>query len=515
MKFLAVFLCTTVYLPGQSSDLTQGLLAIQEAIQADDLTRASHLIDASLEQHPREGGLLNLRGIVHARRNELTQARNDFAEAVRLSPALTPAWQNLARACQLEAEQGWSSMRCAIDSWQRILSLKPGDAEAQQSLALLYARQGHFAESLRAIETLPPQERSRSRNLTIRCLDLSAVGQIAAAKKVASQLTVRPDFSESDLDGLQPAMELPGSAQIVVRLVEALDSRQAASLASLRRLAVAYEQLQRPSDARKTLERVAVLDPTNTADLLELARLADASKDYERALGYLAHARDLAPDNARIHFLFAMTAVKMNLPIEARRSLERALALDPENPGYNYAMGSVILTTRDAATASSYFQKFVRAEPADPQGHYALGIAYFASGNYDKAKQEMRKLTNDPKRAAGAEYFLGRMARLDGELDDATRHVEKSIELKPTFSESHTELARVYMLRGNLEAARSELDRALRLDPGSFQGNNELLVVYRRTHDSRAEKQAELLKKLDQDRSRRAELMLRTVEVRP
>src|SRR5947209_6029424 len=124
------------------------------------------------------------------------------------------------------------------------------------------------------------------------------------------------------------------------------------------------------------------------------------AKDYEGALGYLAHARDLAPDNPRIHFLFAMTAIKMNLPVEARRSLERALALDPANPGYNYAMGSVVLTTRDAATASSYFQNFVKAEPADPQGHYALGIAYFASGDYAQAKQEMRPLTNDPKRAA-------------------------------------------------------------------------------------------------------------------
>jgi hypothetical protein len=40
-------------------------------------------------------------------------------------------------------------------------------------------------------------------------------------------------------------------------------------------------------------------------------------------------------------------------------------------------------------------------------------------------------------------------------------------------------------------------------------------VLYKRTHDPRAEKQAELLKKLDEDRSKRAELMLRTIEVRP
>ena len=515
MKFPVLFLATAFCLRPQSSDFTQQLLSIQAAIQTGDLEAASQLINTSLEQHPKEGGLLNLRGIVHARRDQVPEARKDFAEAVRLAPGLTPAWQNLGRACQIEAEHDPSSVSCAIDSWQHVLRSKPGDTEAHQSLALLYVRRGNFAESLRELGKLPAQEASHSKNLALRCVDLAGLGQVTEAKSVASRLAERADFSESDLEGLQAAFYAPKLAAVVVILIEALDARHAASLASLQRLALAYEQLQRPSEARKMLERVAVLEPNNTAHLLELARLADASKDYEGALGYLAHARDLAPDNPRIHFLFGMMAVKINLPIEARRSLERALALDPENPGYNYAMGSVILSSRDAATASRYLQKFVKAEPADSRGHYALGIAYFASGDYVKAKEEMKRVASDPKVGAGAEYYLGRMARLEGEVDDATRHLRKSVELMPSLSESHTELARISILQGNLENARAELDRALRLDPRSFQGNNELLVLYKRTHDPRAEKQAELLKKLDEDRSKRAELMLRTIEVRP
>lgn len=515
MKLLAVFAGAVLCLRGEGTDLTQALLSIQEAIQAGDLNEAARLIDSSLQQHPGEGGLLNLRGIVHARKNEVSEARKDFAEAVRLAPGLIPAWQNLARACQLEVEHDPSAVSCAIDSWQRVSRVKPGDVEAHRSLALLHERRGKFAESLRELGKLPAEEASRSENLALRCIDLANLGQMAEAKNAASRLAARPDFSESDLDHLQSAWDSPKSAAVVIVLLEALDARHAASLQILRRLAIAYEQLQRPSDARKTLERVAVLDPNNTAHLLELARLADASKDYEGALGYLAHARDLAPDNAQIHFLFAMVAVEMNLPIEARRSLDRALALDPENPGYNYAMGSVILSSRDGATAAGYLQKFVNAKPADPRGRYALGIAYFASGDYAKAKQEMQQVANDPKVGAGAEYFLGRMARLEGDLGDAARHLHKSIELMPSFSESHTEMARICMLERNIEGARAELDRALQLDPRSFQGNNELLVLYRRTHDPRAEKQAELLKKLDEDRSKRAELMLRTIEVRP
>jgi tetratricopeptide (TPR) repeat protein len=393
------------------------VLAIQDAIQTGDLPTASRLLAAALRQHPKDGGLFNLRGIVHARRNELPKAHQDFATAVHLAPALTPAWQNLARACTLEAEHDPSSLSCTLDSWDHLVRLKA-------------------------------------------------------------------DFSDSDLD-------------------------------NLRRLAIAYEQLQRPSDARQILERVALLEPNNTAHLLELARLADVMKDREGALGYLAHARDLAPNSAQIHFLFAMIAIEMSLPVEARNSLQRALALDPENPGYNYAMGSVVLTTRDAATAASYFQKFVKAKPTEPRGHFALGIAYFASGDYARAKEEMHAVESDPKTAGGAEYFLGRIARLEDDLDDAARRLHKSIELMPSFSESHTELARVFLDQGNLEESRAELDRALRLDPASFQGNAQLLVLYKRTHDPRAKKQAELLKKLDEDRSKRAELMLRTIDVRP
>lgn len=504
-----------VFLSSQSSDLEQTILSIQDAIQSGDLDSASRMIDSSLKEHPSDGGLLNLRGIVHGQRNEPLEARKDFADATRLAPGLTPAWQNLARACLAAGEQDTSAVSCAIDSWQHVLKLKPGDVEAHSSLALLYERKAKFAESLREIEKLPAPEAAQSINLLLRCADLAALGRPIEAKTAASQLADRSDFSEADFESVQDAFISPQSAAMVVTLIEGLDARHAAALSSLRRLAIAYEELQRPADARSTLERVAILDPRNTAHLLELARLAEAAKDYEGALGYLGHARDLAPDNPQIHFLFARVAVEMNLIVEARRSLERALALDPKNPAYNYAMGFVILRTRDAATASAYFKKFVEAIPQDVKGHYALGIAYFASGDYVKSKAEMQTAQSNAGTLGGAEYFLGRMACIDDQLQDATRHLRKSIELLPSFSESHTEMARVLMLEGNLAEARTELDRALQLDPESFQANERLLVLYRRTHDPRAEKQAELLKKLDEDRSKRAELMLRTIEFRP
>jgi tetratricopeptide (TPR) repeat protein len=463
-----------------------------------------------------DAGVINLRGILHARRNELSDARRDFGEAVRLDPALTPGWQNLARACQLEAQQDGSATSCAIDSWQRVLRLRPDDGEAHLSLASLDERAGRFAESLQQIEKLPLQTSSQFSALLLRCADLATLpGEIQKAKKMALRLATAKEFSEADFASVQNAFVSSKAAAVVVTLVEGLDARQAAGLIALRRLAIAYEQLHRPADARKTLERVAMLDPANTAHLLELARLADASGDHEGALGYLAHARDLAPGNPQIHFLFAMIAMEMNLPVQARASLDRALALDPRNPAYDYAMGFVILSTRDAATAANYFQKFVNAKPENVKGHYALGVAYFASGDYTRSKAEMHKVETRPEVAGGVEYFLGCMARREDDMEAASRHLRKSIALMPNFAESRAELARVSMIEGNLPEAEAELNRAVQIDPNSFEGNMQLLVVYRRTKDARADKQAEIVKKLDENRSRRAELMLRMIDARP
>ena len=431
---------------GAPSDLSQTILIIQSLLEEGKLPAASLLINSALEQHPNDGGLLNLRGVVHAQEHELQKARKDFASAVRLAPDLIAAWQNLARACQMEAERDSSAATCAVEAWQRVLRWMPNDNEAHRSLALFYEKEGNFSGSLKELEKLPAEDVSK------------------------------PD---------------------------------------LQQLAAAYEQTGRLTEARLTLERVAALEPRNTSHLLELARLADEGKDYEGALGYLAHARDLAPADAQIHYLFAMIATKMELPIEARHSLERALALQPENPAYNYAMGFVILSTRDAATAAQYFKKFVEAKPQEVQGHYALGIACFASGDDAHSKEEMLRAKDNPKTAGGAEYFLGRIARREDHVGEAVLHLQRSIGLLPNFSEPHTELARIWMSEGKLPEAQTELERALHLDSRSFQANEQLLVLYKRTHDQRAVRQAEVVKKLDEDRSRRAELMLRTIEVRP
>jgi tetratricopeptide (TPR) repeat protein len=142
-------------------------------------------------------------------------------------------------------------------------------------------------------------------------------------------------------------------------------------------------------------------------------------------------------------------------------------------------------------------------------------VAYFAAGDYDHCRSEMRGISKDPKTGAGAAYFLGRVARIEENLDEAAAYFDQTIHLLPSFAEAYTELAHVRLRQDRLKDAKAAIDRALSLDPESFQANSALLAMYQKTHDARAEEQSVRLRKLDETRSKRQELMFRSIEVKP
>ena len=72
--------------------LTQMASLLQQRKPAEALQAAS----AALAAEPHNPELLNARGAILASQNELTLARHDFEQAVRLDPKQVSSWQNLA-----------------------------------------------------------------------------------------------------------------------------------------------------------------------------------------------------------------------------------------------------------------------------------------------------------------------------------------------------------------------------------------------------------------------------------
>jgi tetratricopeptide (TPR) repeat protein len=491
------------------------ILLIQQVIASGDLVTARNQLGTALKQHPGEGGLYNLLGIVDAREKRYPAAERNFTKAIELSPQLAASYLNLGRLYTHSFTADSDTRRKAIRVYRQVLKLNPELPEARYELAALLQQIGAFRESLSEIERLPAVEQERSQALALRCADLTALGRDAEANEAADLFLRASELSESEglfLAGVLQTWKYDGLA---LSVLESLARRQLASRDGLYALALAYERANQLAGARATLETVAQQIPDRLKPLLDLARVAHKQQDYEGALGYLAHAREIEPRNAAVHFFFGMVSIDLKLPIEAKASLAKALELDPENPYYNYALGSVLLQWRNTSEAVPYFKKYAELKRGDPSGQFALGAAYFYSGDYDSAKRELQAIADRPETTVGAHYFLGRIAKQEDRLQEASALFKHALRSNPNQPEVLAEAALMHIRQERFEEAARELQRALEVDPDSFRANANLLMLYQRTRDPRAASQARRFEEMKKIRSEKEDMLQRTIQVRP
>ena len=125
---------------------------------------------------------------------------------------------------------------------------------------------------------------------------------------------------------------------------------------------------------------------------------------------------------------------------EARKVLERALEVAPQDPEANYSLGMVFAQTDDTAKAYEYLQRALKARPAYPEALNNLGVLYLVTQRRDQAVASF----------------------------------EQCIRVAPAFDQAYLNLARVYALEGARDKARSLLLDLLKQHPDHPQAKQAL-----------------------------------------
>jgi predicted Zn-dependent protease len=118
-------------------------------------------------------------------------------------------------------------------------------------------------------------------------------------------------------------------------------------------------QLQAPGATGTGLHARATFDAAKTDPLLEKAHEARVDGDDERAEQILAQAEKEEPRDPRVALVQAELAQERGDLPEARKQLERAVALDPSVPLVQYQLGSICARLGDRATAAFYLEQAV------------------------------------------------------------------------------------------------------------------------------------------------------------
>jgi tetratricopeptide (TPR) repeat protein len=505
---LAAIFATFLFAP--QTDLKALLEQIEDSIERQDNSSARVQLKAAFDKYPGNSGLNNLLGVLDAGDGNYPSAERAFRTAVTASPRFTAAWLNLGRLYQQQPDPDK-----ALAVYESILRYEPANTEANYQAAVLLLAKASYRPALQHAMKLPADLLQQPHVLSVICGARAGLNESTLAKETARKMLASPELAEVDVLAALPAAEKLANPALASLLLEELSRRKLASPESMHRLGLVYERQKRFAEARATLDEVTAAQPNSAILLTELARVAYQQRDLTATLGYLAHARDLEPQNSGVHFFFGMVAVELDLPLEARASLEQAVRLAPENAFANYALGAVAVQGRVPSEAVPYFRKYCQLKPADPRGRFALGTAYFYAKDYEAARKELAPIADNPATAAGAHYLLGRVAMQDDRLDEAAMNLRRAVGLNPRNADAWAELGLVYTRQENYTEAQKTLDRAVALDPEGFLPNLNLLVLYQRSKDSRAEQQKSLFEEIKKKRTEKQESLLRTIEVRP
>jgi tetratricopeptide (TPR) repeat protein len=396
-----------------------------------------------------------------------------------------------------------------------VLAYDPKNAEANYQSAALLLEQGKYRDSLDRISRLPEESQASAQVMSILCADNAGLGDRKRTDDAAARLLSDLNFSEPDAQQTLLGLRAGKRNDLVISLLESLQARQPLSPELLRALGLAYEGTDRLVEARAALESSITAESLTVGSLLQLARVARKQQDYQGSLGYLAHARDLEPNNAGIHHYFGLVCMDLKLVAEARNSFEKAVQIEPENPDYNFAMGVTSTFRHDPGEAVPYFEKYLKLKPQDPRGKLALGAALYRAKDYDAAVPQLKEAVMIPETATTAHYYLGAIALQEHRLDEAHIELEQALKSKPDYADALAELGQYYLMQKNYAQAEKQIRHALDVDPDHYSANFYLLTLYTRTGDARQETQSKRFDDLKELLAEKMQEFLRIVEVRP
>lgn len=493
----------------------QTMAQIQQQIEQGRLNDARTLISAALKRFPSDAGLENLLGVVEAEQGERELARQAFSAAIEHNPKLVGAYLNLGRIEMQEAGSHAGPRTEALQLYQKVLRMDPANAEANFQAATLLMWDGKYASSLAHLAKTGAAMHGQVHVEALRCADEAGLGHTAATNRAADAMVANPKLSERDAVFVLPELRAARRGDLIDTIFTAANARAPLSAYGLRVLGLAKEAEGKPAEATAVLERAFALDDTKVAPLVDLTRIALAGKQYKQALGYLAHARALQPNDAALAYEYGRICLKLNLLGEAHRAMGEAVKLDPDSPEYNFALGVVSSYAQDASAGLPYLKKYHQMHPGDPEGILALGTAYFRDDDYVNATLWLKQAAKTASTAASSHYYLGCILRQQGQYDKALAQLEQAATLQPDNAAVFAELGQTYVRMRKYPEAQNQLQHALTLDTSNYVANFALMQLYTQTRDPRLGAQQKRFGEIKRNNQEQYREKMRVIEARP
>ncbi|MDO9314005.1 MAG: PEP-CTERM system TPR-repeat protein PrsT [Burkholderiaceae bacterium] len=199
-----------------------------------------------------------------------------------------------------------------------------------------------------------------------------------------------------------------------------------------------------------------------------------ARKSFERAL---------AIDPAFFASTVSLSALDMfeKKPIEAKRRFERLLEIDPKNGQALLALANLMeLQGANKSEVTNVLKKAVEANPGEVPPRLQLMKVLLASNDLKSALAAAQSAVQALPQNAEMLSALGRIQQLSGDLSQAKASYQKLILMQPNSPQPLIRLAEVQSVEKNYAAAEESLRKALIIKPDEIDAQSGLIVVFLR-----------------------------------
>lgn len=404
-----------------------------------------------------------LEGMAYAGLEENEKSNLAFEKAIELQPGAPDASLGLVINALNEKD-----LDKAIKILKQVLTHYPENQRTLLVLAQLESQAGKPDQAiLRLEEAIKADAKAFLPRFLLAKLFLALGNNQKSLEVSETALEYFPDnISFQELKSL--ALLKKGSPEEAAKILEGVVNSKPEEITAYYNLALAYEQLNRNSEAIKALDQALQIDSKNIPSKFKKAQLLAEVGKFDLAYQNLLALDKASPNNVEILQLLAKTSLAQNRNNDAVNYFEKALKVKTDNR-LNIEYAFALMKANQLQKSYRVLEVWIEKNPSDILTKSALADLFLAKKQNDRAQKLYSEILSDQPNNPGVLNNLAWILSQKGLNKEALVHASKALELLPSNPQIMDTNSSILLKLGNVEKAMGLINAAIKKAPNDPQ----------------------------------------------